>query len=107
MPNNCNPYALMARRQFVQSLAAATAATSLEVSMSAQSPTKRRSIKLGFDNFSIRAMGWRAPQLLDYAAKLKVDTVLFSDLDVYESHDEKYLKDIKKKADDLGIEIQA
>ena len=43
-------------------------------------------------------MGWKAPQLLDYAAKLKVDTVLFSDLDVYESHDEKYLKDIRRKA---------
>lgn len=75
--------------------------------MLASPQPKRRNIKLGFDNFSIRAMGWKAPQLLDYAAKLKVDTVLFSDLDVYESHDEKYLKDLRKKADDLGIEIQA
>lgn len=75
--------------------------------MLASPQPKRRRLKLGFDNFSIRAMGWKAPQLLDYAAKLKVDTVLFSDLDVYESHDEKYLKDLRKKADDLGIEIQA
>jgi sugar phosphate isomerase/epimerase len=103
MPDNFDS----SRRQFVQSLAAATTAASLETPMFAEPQTKRRNIKLGFDNFSIRAMGWRAPQLLDYAAKLKVDTVLFSDLDVYESHDEKYLKDIKKKADDLGIEIQA
>jgi len=69
--------------------------------------TKRRNIKLGFDNFSIRAMGWKAPQLLDYAARLEVDTILLSDLDVYESHNDAYLKDIKKKADDLGVEIQA
>jgi len=68
---------------------------------------KRRRIKLGIDNFSIRAMGWKAPQLLDYAAKLKVDTILLSDLDVYESHSDAYLKDLKKKADDLGLEIQA
>ncbi len=72
----------------------------------AQSP-KRRNIKLGFDNFSVRAMGWKAPQLLDYAAKLTVDTVLFSDLDVYENHSDSHLKEIRKKADDLGIAIHA
>lgn len=64
-------------------------------------------IPLGFDNFSIRAFGWQAPQLLDYAATLQVDTVLFSDLLVYESYEEAYLKDIKAKADDLGISIHA
>lgn len=69
--------------------------------------TLHRNIKLGFDNYSIRALGWKAPQLLDYAASLKIDTVLFSDLDVYESHGEAYLKDIKARADDLDIEIHA
>lgn len=63
-------------------------------------------MKLGFDNYSIRAFGWKAPQLLDYAASLKVDTVLFSDLDVYESHSDDYLAGIRKKARDLGIEIE-
>ena len=69
--------------------------------------TVGRKIKLGFDNFSIRGFGWKAPQLLDYAAKQNVDTILFSDLGVYENFSQSYLKDIKKKADDLGIEIQA
>lgn len=64
-------------------------------------------IKLGFDNFSIRALGWKAPQLLDYAAALKVDVILFSDLDVYESHSDSYLKGIKAKASGLGIEIHS
>jgi 3-oxoisoapionate decarboxylase len=64
-------------------------------------------IPLGFDNFSIRAWGWKAPQLLDYAAKLSLDTVLFSDLDVYESLEDSYLKGIKAQADRLGIGIQA
>ncbi len=95
------------RRQFMQSLAAATATAAVGIPALANVQVKPRNIKLGFDNFSIRAFGWKAPQLLEYAAKVKVDTVLFSDLDVYESHDEKYLKDIRKKADDLGIEIQA
>lgn len=91
------------RRQFIQSLATAAVAAPAF----AQTPNKRRNIKLGFDNFSIRAFGWKAPQLLDYAATLKVDTVLFSDLDVYDNHSESYLKDLRKKAADLGIEIQA
>ena len=93
------------RRRFVKSVAATTVAVGIDPSF-AQSP-KRRNIKLGFDNFSIRVMGWKAPQILDYAAKLNVDTVLFSDLDVYENHSDSYLKEVKKKADGLGIEIQA
>ena len=48
-------------------------------------------LKLGFDNYSIRALDWKAPQLLDYAASLRLDTVLFSDLDVYESFSDGYV----------------
>src|SRR5499425_3602476 len=97
---------MKSRRQFIKSLAVAGAATMTDITSFAQT-IKRRNLKLGFDNFSIRAMGWKAPQLLDYAAKLKVDTILLSDLDVYESHSDAYLKDLRKKADDLGVEIQA
>jgi len=64
-------------------------------------------LKLGFDNYSIRALGWKAPQLLDHAASLGVDTVLFSDLDVYESLSDAYLRNVRARARDLGIEIQA
>src|SRR5207244_6789028 len=64
-------------------------------------------LKLGFDNYSVRALGWKAPQLLDYAASLRLDTILFSDLDVFESLSDAYLQEIKAKADDLGLEIQA
>jgi sugar phosphate isomerase/epimerase len=64
-------------------------------------------LKLGFDNFSIRALGWKAPQLLEYAAEQEVDAILFSDLDVFESLEDGDLKDVRKKADDLGIEVQA
>lgn len=64
-------------------------------------------LKLGFDNYAIRALGWKASQLLDYAASLKVDAMLLSDLDLYENHGDAYLKEIKAKADALGIELQA
>jgi len=71
------------------------------------STARKRGIKLGFDNFSVRACGWKADQLLDYGAKLKVDTILFSDLEVYDSHEKPYLKALRQKADALGITIQA
>jgi sugar phosphate isomerase/epimerase len=66
-----------------------------------------RSIKLGFDNFSIRALGWKAPQLLDDAHSLGVDALLLSDLDVYERLEPSYLEDFGKRARDLGIDIHA
>jgi len=98
----------MTRRDFTRTLTTLAPALALTNPMDLFSATRRRRpIKLGFDNFSIRGFGWKAPQLLNYAATQGVDTVLFSDLDVYESHDDAYLREIKAKADDLGIEIQA
>src|SRR2546422_527900 len=70
-------------------------------------PRREFGIKLGFDNYSIRALGWKAPQLLEYAHSLKVDSLLLSDLDVYENHSDSYLKDIRARAADLGLEIHA
>jgi sugar phosphate isomerase/epimerase len=70
----------------------------------AEPPAQTR-LKLGFDNFSIRAFGWKAPQLIDYAVAQKVDVLLLSDLDVYESFDEKYLKSLKAKADAGHLEL--
>ncbi len=96
------------RRRFVQTLALLGAAAPASVTSVGQDATPRKlGIKLGFDNFSVRALGWKAGQLLDYAASLKLDVVFFSDLKVYESHDESYLNELRRKAADLGLEIQA
>ena len=64
-------------------------------------------MKLGFDNFSVRAFDWKAPQLIDYAASLKVDTLLLSDLDVYESLEADYLQKVAAQAKKAGVELQA
>jgi sugar phosphate isomerase/epimerase len=93
------------RREFIKT--ASISAVAATVTPSFGQSSRRRNIKLGFDNFSIRAMGWKAHQLLDHGAQLKVDTILFSDLDVYESHTDSSLREVRKKADDLGIDIQA
>ena len=99
---------VLSRRRFVQTLALASAALPAALPLRGQETSpKRLGIQLGFDNFSVRGLGWKAGQLLDYAASLKLDTIFFSDLKVYESHAEGYLKDLRKKAADLGLDIQA
>src|SRR5207302_4670173 len=91
------------RRHFLKTLAAAAAASSFARRAHAAVPK----IKLGMDNFSVRAMGWKAPALLDYAASLKLDSILISDLDAYESLEDKPLREVRAKAHDLGIQIHA
>jgi sugar phosphate isomerase/epimerase len=57
------------------------------------------------DNFAVRAMNWKAPQLLDFAGKLKTDSILISDLPALGSFDEANLKNIRAMAADKGIQI--
>lgn len=96
------------RRGFIKSVG--TAAATLAIPLATPLPMKgsdssKPRIKLGFDNFSMRAWGWKAGQFLDYAASQKLDVMFFSDLAVYDSHEPSYLKDLKARADDLGLEI--
>jgi 3-oxoisoapionate decarboxylase len=87
---------------------ASAAAASLPASLWSQTATSPHpKIKLGFDNFSLRVLGWKAGQFLDYTAAQKLDVIFFSDLNVYESHEEGYLKDLRRKAEDLGLTIYA
>jgi sugar phosphate isomerase/epimerase len=62
-------------------------------------------IRLGFDTYSLRAFHWKAPQFLDYAAALKLDTVQLSSLSDYESFEPAYLQKITDQAARLGIVI--
>ena len=94
------------RRGFLASLAALGAAH-LTDSARGLGLAAERKIKLGFDNFSIRAFDWKAPRLIEYASSVDVDTLLLSDLDVYESLDQDYLRGIRDRADRAGIELQA
>src|SRR4249920_2079647 len=96
------------RRDFLKTLVAAGTGLSLgEIVSAAESDGASGKLKLGFDNFSLRAMGWKAPALLDYTSAMKLDSILISDLDAYESLEEKYLKEVRAKAADLGILIHA
>jgi sugar phosphate isomerase/epimerase len=94
------------RREFLAFLAG-LGATSLAQPGRGLGASAGAGLKLGFDNFSIRAFGWKAPRLIAYAAEQKVDTLLLSDLDVYESLDEDYLRGIRLQRQRAGIELQA
>jgi sugar phosphate isomerase/epimerase len=93
------------RRGFLASLAAAGAAT-LAGPAHSWSQSSGRKLRLGFDNFSIRDLNWKAPRLIEYAASLKVDILLLSDLEVYESLEESYLSRIRAQAAQAGVELQ-
>ena len=61
-------------------------------------------ISLGYDNFAVRAMKWKAPQLIDYAAELECDTLFITDFGPLEKlDDDKYLGDLAKSAADKGV----
>lgn len=89
----------MKRRQFLSSSLALSASAALGKSPAASS------LLLGYDNFAVRAMGWKAKELVDYAVKLKVDTVFITDLDAFNSLEEKHLLEIKSYADAQGVKI--
>ena len=93
------------RRRFLASVAAWGAA-SLAVPARGLLRSARTNLKLGFDNFSVRTCDWKAPQLIQYASSLKVDTLLLSDLEVYESLEDSYLEKIRAQAAQAEIELQ-
>src|SRR6267143_421550 len=95
----------ISRREFGKAIALAGAAAAIGGGAAKAQSSGARRIKLGLDNFSVRAMGWKAPQLIDYAASLKTDSLFITDLDAFENHTEAYLKDIRTQASERGLQI--
>ena len=91
------------RREFLKTAAVAAAGLAAAPGFGSEGSSKH--IKLGMDNFAVRAMNWKAPELIDYAAKLKTDSILISDLDAFEALGESYLKKIRTMAAEKGIQI--
>jgi 3-oxoisoapionate decarboxylase len=63
-------------------------------------------IKLGIDLFSIRSQNWTPFQYLDYAAAQKVKVVHFSEVRFIGSLDPENLKQVRRRAEELGIEVE-
>lgn len=95
------------RRSFLVGGATALGAFTLpKPGSAAPEPAQAAPLKLGFDNFSVRALKWKAPRLIEHAVSLGCDVLLISDLDAFESHDPAALRDLGRQARDQGVELQ-
>ena len=63
-------------------------------------------MKLGVDIYSLRFQPWDAFEHLEYAHRLGLDVVHFSDLSPFESLEGGYLKGVEARADELGLEVE-
>jgi len=60
---------------------------------------------LGLDNFAVRGMGWKAAQLIDYAASVNADSLFITDLDAFESFEAPYLAGVKSHAQQKRVQL--
>jgi sugar phosphate isomerase/epimerase len=98
-----NP-APVSRRTLLKAAALAAAVTAAPPS--ARAAARKRNIKLGYDNFAVRAMKWNARQLVDYAETLKCDTVFITDFGPFEGKfDDASLGELRRYAAGKGVEI--
>jgi sugar phosphate isomerase/epimerase len=88
----------MLRRTFLQTVSAAAL-------RAGQAAGERA--RLGIDTYSIRSFRWKAIQLLDYSAKLGLNTIQISSIGEYESLEPAYLQKVKDHAAKLGIDIDS
>ncbi len=95
----------LTRRDIVKTLALASAALGANTHAKERTASSPPRLLLGIDNFAVRAFGWDADQLIDYAAKLQVDSLFISDLKPFKSHDDAYLGGLRKRATDLGLRL--
>ncbi len=67
--------------------------------------------ELGMDTYTLRGFGWKAFEYLDYAAKVGLDVVQFSEWPHLGSQeqvrDDSYLKRVREHADKRGVKIEA
>jgi sugar phosphate isomerase/epimerase len=98
---------MMLRRAFLQNACGAAFAAPPIAAPSSPSPVPGKRIRLGMDTYSVRAFRWKALQLLDFAAQLKLDAIQISSLAEYESLEPAHLQKVKDRADRLGIKIDA
>ena len=63
-------------------------------------------MKLGVDIYSLRHNDWNAFEYIEYAKKIGLNVVHFSEMEPFESLEKSYLRDVKKNADETGIALE-
>jgi sugar phosphate isomerase/epimerase len=62
--------------------------------------------RLGIDSYSLRSQGWDAFQFLEYSARIGLDNVHFSERRNFASLEPEYLRELRARADGLGLAIE-
>jgi len=103
-----HPPLRLSRRHAVVALAASLAVPRLmQKTAAAGEPVRRRGIRLGYDNFAVRAMGWNARQLIDHAEAMACDSVFITDFGPLEGRfDDASLGELRRYAADRGVGIE-
>lgn len=91
----------MHRRHFLQSSLSFAAASAFSPLHAATGDK----LKIGMDHFAVRGTGWKAPQIIEYAASLKLDAVFLSELGPFESFEDDYLKKLRAQIDAAGLKV--
>jgi sugar phosphate isomerase/epimerase len=63
-------------------------------------------VKLGIDLFSLRSQGWTPFQYLDYCSRQRARVVHFSEIRFIGSLDPQNLRQVRRRAEELGIEVE-
>lgn len=95
----------ISRRGFVGTAAAVVASTALHAPLSSLAQPASPKIKLGIDNFAVRALKLKGRDIVDYAASLNVDTLFITDLPSLGSLKESDAGELRRYATDKGVEI--
>lgn len=95
---------MMNRRSVLASAVSGLAMSAFDRAM-AQVTQPKGKLAFGLDHFAVRGTGWKAGQYIEYGAGLKLDTVFLSELGVFESFEEPYLKALKEQADRSGLRL--
>ncbi len=92
------------RRAFLASTVATGVAVAAGVVRGAVEARPR--IRLGFDNFAVRAMKWNARQLVDHAVAIGCSSVFITDFGPFEGRlDDNSLGEVRRYAADKGVAI--
>jgi sugar phosphate isomerase/epimerase len=64
-----------------------------------------RPVALGPDNFAVRALGWKATRLVEYAASIGADSLFISDLESFESLEDAALRKLREDATSRNVAL--
>ncbi len=63
-------------------------------------------MKIGVDIYSLRHNDWNAFEIIEYASKIGLNVVHFSEMEPFESLETGYLREVKKRANELNISLE-